>query len=361
MDTTRRRFIAAGGLAAVLGTTGLAGCSGFLGGGGGSLESWQYDPTTLSDTPNVLFGSMRYGDLYEMRDEFPQSMQDDFEVDDSDTPVQAGDIGTMVGVGGGDVSQQMQSTSFFGSFAVTGSFDRQAMVDEVESDSEVSSAGEYEGYAMYEVPELSDAPVGSMGQAAPQGSATVGVSESALVFGIGVAQNSDLDVTGTQAAETMIDAGAGNAQKLSGSSGPAQDVQSRVTDKHIAVGAEVDPALVDMAERLSGMGAGGTGSGGATMLGGLRAGGFGADITPDTTTYTFVIRYESASSAEESGVADLVSGMSSRFEQQPQVDSVSATQDGSTVVVEIAGPTEQILEQGPGAGGTPLNVAPPTR
>lgn len=355
METTRREFVAASGLAAVLGTTGLAGCSGFLGGGGSSsIESWQYDPTTLADTPNVLFGSMQYGQLYDIRDQLPPSARDSFSIDQEASPLQAEDIDTMVGVGSGDVAQQMQSMSFFGSFAVTGSFDRQAMVDEIESDGDVTSAGEYEGYAMYDVPELSEAPMGGMGQTtAYDGSATIGVSESAMVFGVSVAQNSDLGVDGTQAAETMIDAGAGNAEQLSASSGPAQDLQSRINDKHMAVGAELDPELVEMAQMLAGMGAGGAGGGGAAMLAGMRAGGFGADITADTTTYSFVLIYESAGSAEEAGVADIVDGMSSRMEEQPAVDSVSSSQDGAAVTIEIAGDTEQLLEQGP-AAGTPL-------
>jgi len=358
MQPTRRQFVAAGGLAAVLGTTGLAGCSGLLGGGGTSAESLQYDPAEVADTGNVLFGSMNYGDLYEMRDELPPSAQDSFEVDDEDSPFQASDVDQMVGVGGGDVGQMMQSTSFFGSLGVTGSFDRQTMVDEIESEGEVTSAGEYGNFALYEVPELSQAPVGGVGQQTPQGSGTIGLSNGAMVMGVGVAQNSDLAVDGEEAAKAMIDASSGDVPRLSGSSGPAQDLQSRINDRLMAVGAEVDPDLVEMAQSLYG---GGPGMGGGAMLNGIRAGGLGADIDPETTTYEFVLIYDSGSSAEESGIADLVDGMSSQMEQQPAIDSVSSSRDGAAVTVEMSGSTEQILDQGPGAGAAPLALGAPTR
>lgn len=348
MRTDRRSFVKASGLVAVLGATSLAGCGGILGGGGGGTGSYLYDPTVVADAPNVAFGSMAYGTFYENRDQLPESMRGDFQTD-PDSPIQPEDIDNIAGVGGGDVSQDMGSTSAFGSAAVTGSIPRSDVESRIESDETAESAGSYEGHSMYSVSNFEDGMAGVPGSTEVEGSGTVAVGDSAMVIGVSVSQGMDALATGESATKTMIDASLGNARQLSAADGPATSVQNRLGDRMMAVGASVDPELVSMAQQLAGSGEGGMGG---QLLAGMRGGGFGADINGETTTFSFVAVYESEQSATEAGIADLVSGMSSRFEQQEGIDSVDARQDGGTVEVTIEGDTKTLAEQGSNAGST---------
>lgn len=340
-------------MAAVLGATGLAGCGGILGGGGGggAVGNWIYDPNVLASVPNVVFGSMAYGTFYDNRDELPQSMQEGFETDE-DSPVQPSDIDDVAGVAGGDISQDMSSASLFGSAVITGSFPRSELESEIESDEGSEPAGSYEGFSLYEATDVGDSVGGVPGSNQFQGTGSVAIGDSAMVVGVSVAQGMESDATGEDAVRTMIDASAGNARRLSATSGPAQQVQNRIDDSMLSVGAEVDPALVDLASQM-----GGGGQMGEQVLGGLRGGGMGADIDGETTTITAVLVYESEQAATEAGVVDLVSGMSGSLEDQEGINSVEAEQDGAVAVITIEGDTETLAEQGAGSG-TNLNVAP---
>jgi len=354
MRTDRRSFVKASGMAAVLGATGLAGCGGILGGGGGGTAGdYLYDPTVVADVPNVAFGSMAYGTFYDNRDELPESMQGDFETD-PDSPMQPEDVDEIAGVGGGDLSQDGQSMSAFGSVVVTGSIPRSEVESEIESEGEAESAGTYEGYSMYEVSSFEDGMTSVPGSSEFQGSGSVGVGDSAMVIGVSISQGSDSAATGESATKTMIDTSSGNARELSASDGPATTVQDRLGDRMMAFGAGVDPELVSLAQQ---MGGGGGGMGGQ-MLAGMRGGGFGADVNGETTTFVFLAVYDSEGSATDAGLADLVSGMSSRFEQEEGIDSVESNQDGAVVEVTVEGDTQTLAEQGSGAGST-FSVAAP--
>ena len=356
MQTDRRTFMKASGMAAVLGTTGLAGCGGILGGGGGPSgpADWLYDPSEVAEVPNAFFGSMAYGTLYENRDQLPESMQGDFE-SDPDSPIGPDDIENLAGIGGADVSSDMQSVSAFGSAVVTGSIPRSEMESEIESEGDVEETGSYEGYTLYDVTSFRDDVSGVPGSSQFQGSGTVAVGDSAILMGVAMSQNSESGASGEAAAKTMIDAAAGNAQRLSATSGGAQQVRDRIGDSMISVGAGVDPELVDLAQQM-----GGGGGMGGQLLGGMRGGGFGANIDGETTTYEFVVVYDGEESATDAGIADLVSGMSSRFEEQEGIDTVESEQDGGVVVVTVAGDTETLLEQGANTGST-FSVASPSQ
>lgn len=351
MHADRRTFVKASGMAAVLGATGLAGCGNILGDGGGA-GGWVYDPTVVADVPNIAFGTMDYGTFYANRDQLPQSMQEDFQTD-PDSPLQPEDIDRLAGVGGGDVSRDMQSASAFGSVVVTGSIPRSDIEGRIESEGNAEQSGTYEGYTLYSVTNFQDSLGSVPGSEQLQGSGSVAVGDSAVLIGISFSQGMDSSATGEGAVRTMIDASAGNARRLSATSGPAKQVQDRIGDSMMAVGAAVDPELVSLAEQMAGSG----GGMGAQVLSGLRGGGFGADINGDTTTFRFVAVYDSEQSATDAGIADLVNGMSSRMEQQEGINSVEATQDGAVVVVTLEGDTQTIFEQG--TGGTTFQVPAP--
>lgn len=356
MPIDRRSFMKASGVAATLGVTGLAGCSGLLGDGASGAASWQYDPSTLSDTQMRFFGSMQYGDLYEMRDELPSSMDTGFETDGSSS-VSPEDIDLLTGVGGGQLSMETDSGAFFGSMAITGTFDTDALSSEIESEGEATRSGEYEGYTLYEGANLNQGMPGQSvpGQPEMEMSATVALSEEAVVFGVTVDQGAGLDVTGQGAVEEMIDAAAGDAERLAANSDHASELNDKLGDGTMIVGGEVDPALVDLAEQEAGSGMGGG------MVKGLRAGGFGATIDPDTTTYTFAIIYESSGAAEDAGIASMVDFLGQQASQSEEINSIDSSQDGATVLVTIEGDTQALLEQGQGQvpmGAASVNAAP---
>jgi hypothetical protein len=278
-------------------------------------------------------------------------MQDSFRTN-PDSPLQPEDIDDMAGVGGGDVSEDMQTVGAFGSIAIAGDIPQSEVESEMESDGSVESAGSYEGYSMYTVSDLEDGVGGVPGSGEFQGSGAVAVGEDAMVAGFSYAQGMDLGASGESAVQTMIDSSAGNAGRLSATSGHVQRVQDRLSDSMLSMGAEVDPDLVSLAGELGGGGMAGQ------ILAGLRGGGFGADVDGDTSTYRFVAVYENEQAATDAGIADLVSGMKSRIEDQEGVDSLDSTQDGDLVEITLTGDTETLAEQGAGAGPM-LDVAAP--
>lgn len=337
----RRSFMKASGVAATLGVTALAGCNGFLGGGGSGAANWQYDPAALSDTQTRFFGSMQYGDLYEMRDELPSSMDSSFETDESSS-VSPEDLDILTGVGGGQLSMETETGAFFGSMAVTGSFDTDALASEIESEGEATQTGEYEGYTLYEGANFDEGMPGQSmpGQPDMSMSATFALSEEALVFGVTVDQSGDLNVDGQETVETMIDAEAGNAQRLAANSDHVSELNDKIGGSTMAVGGEVDSTLVEAYQQDAGAGMG------SQVLNGLRAGGFGADITPDTTTYDFAIVYEDSGAADDSGIVGLVNMMGQQASESEEINEIDANQDGATVVVTIEGDTQALLDQG---------------
>lgn len=350
MQVDRRSFVKATGAGAVLATTGLAGCNGFLGGGGagGSARSWQYDPSTLAETETRFFGSMDYAGMYQSRDSLPESMQESF-APTEDAPIDPADVDLLTGVGGAQMSQQGDSGAFYGSAALTGSFDGEALASEVESEGDAQQTGEYEGYTLYETSDMGET---GFGMSQLQGSGTAAVGDTAVVVGVSVAQNTDVSVTGEDAVRASIDASNGNAALLHDNSQHATQLSSQLGDATMVVGGEVDPALVDAAGQDESDMAG-------QVTSGIRAGGFGVDIDGDTTTFTFVGIYESAQRAEDSGVVGLAEGFSAQFEQQEGVNSIDANQDGSAVVVTVTGDTETIFEAGESqATGQTFDLAP---
>lgn len=341
MPMDRRSFMKASGVGAAMGLSALAGCSGLLGGGSTTAGgSWQYDPATLADTQTRFFGSMKYGELYAMRDQLPESMAN-FETS-SDSPVSPGDIELATGVGGGQVSMDTGAAGFFGSAAITGSFDKSAMTQEIESQGSSQASGNYQGYALYEGTNLDqNVPGSTMPGQSVDASATVGVGDSAMVGGVAASQGTDTGVTGKAAVETMIDAEAGNAPKLANNSQYASTLKNELGGAMMVVGGEVDGSLVQSyRDTNSGMSMYGS------MLEGLRAGGFNADISPDTTTYTFAIVYDNADNAGSTGIPQMVNNYKSRLEQQPSINSISANQNGQTITVTVTGDTEALLSQG---------------
>ncbi len=355
MQQNRRAFLKAGGLLAAMG---VAGCTDGLldqgdGGGGGGSRNWKYDPGTLATVGNKFFGDMAFGQIYDSREYLPESSKSSFEMGE-DAPIDAEDIDKISGVGGAQISVESNSASVFGSAALLGSWEKSTMVSTMESEGEATEAGEYEGFTLYENAESA---AGSVGMAS-QTSAMVAIGDDAMLIGASAAEQTSTDVTAEATVTTMIDAANGNATLLGDNSEYANRVSSVISANSMIVGGEVDPTLVELALQDMGRTE-------QQYVQGLRAGGFGASIEGETTTFTAAILYETATMAEETGLAELAEGLAPRLEEENEaLDSLTAEYDDNAIVFEMSGPTRQIFEAGQdtaaGAAGTQLDVANPT-
>lgn len=344
METNRRAVLKASGIAALMGSTGLAGCSGgLLGDGGGSgssgPESWQYDPSLLGDAPNAFFGSMNYATIYENRQYFPEDTRNSLEQTDSSTPVNPEDIDYLSGVGGGSVSMMDNSGSGAGSVAVAGSFDQGALTDQIESEGSATQVGEYEGYTLYE-----SSSVGQQMGPDASGSATVGVSDSALVAGFAFASGTSTSSSGQDAVETAIDSSNGSADPLRGNNEYATTVADNVGDATARFGGVGDPQLIDQYSAMAD-------SQTQTYVDGMRAGGFGMTLEGETTTFTVVLAYESSQAAGDTGLTDLVEGFGPQIEQEEGINSVGAEQNDNAITITVEGDTLTLLQQANQTGG----------
>jgi hypothetical protein len=342
MNTDRRSVLKAGGMLAALGTTGFAGCSGFLGGGSDPEPAdYRYDPSVLAETENKFFGTVDYAGLYEAREYLPESTRESFE-EGGDSPVAPEEIETMTGVGGAQVSVgESTSSSVFGSLAILGSFGADAVATDLEDDG-AEQLGEYEGFTLYENAEESSP--GDIGD--DETTAVAAVRDGVVVFGAaGREGEATASVTSREAAETMIDAGNGEVDRLEPNNERAAQLGDRFGDATMMLGGQIDPALVERAtsEAQQGMA--------TQFLTGFRAGGVGMTVDGETTTMTAIFLYTDAGTAEDSGVTELVELTSDRFvEENPGLDSLDAEYDGNAAVVTLEGETEAVFEEGSSVG-----------
>jgi hypothetical protein len=352
MPTNRRRFLKTGGLAALLGVTGLSGC---LDGGSGSLGlgnqqptqqqrqgSWQYDPNALVESENRFFGTMDYAQIYENRQYLPESSRGNFETD-GDSPVDASEIGQLTGVGGGRYTPATRSGAVFGSLALTGEFDRDTLTTAIE-DGDAERTGEYQGYLLFENADPVDAGPGT--DSAAEASATIGVGDGALVMGVVSDKEAGVDATGADAVRTMIDASLGQAPTLEANSEYARQLSDQVSGESMRFGGEVDPELVGLMQAETSMES-------RQFFAGIRAVGVGMTVDGETTTFTFTGIYDNATTAEETGIVGLVEATSDRATRESEgVDSITASRNGAAVSVEMSGGTRELFrDEVPAAPG----------
>ncbi|MFB6297175.1 MAG: hypothetical protein ABEH56_01500 [Salinirussus sp.] len=335
MNTDRRSVLKAGGLAALLGTTGLAGCSGLLAGGGSSAASWQYDPAALSETANKFFGSMDVASLYQARENLPESTRQGLE-NPGDSPIDPSELDAASGVAGMTVSTGERTFAAFGSVALTGSFAASDVTDAATEDGEAEQVGEYQGYSLWE--STGDV-TGSTG--IQDSTATLAVSEGALVVGAAGARGTETSVTGEAAVKKMIDANNGDAKRLRTDNQFIKTLSNELGSGSgtFRVGGAVDPALI---AAYAGM----AGGGGGQFFDGLRAGGLDMAIDGSTTTFTGVVVYEDSQAARDTEMKKIVERFGSTLTEREEYDSVSASYSGQSVIVTLKGDTKALFEQG---------------
>jgi len=238
---SRRSFlgrIAAG--AGVLGVGATAGCLGSVpgvGDGGGTgagnapgYAGRLYDPSEVADLPARLFASYDLGTLYDRRDLYPDSLAQQIEAADATTDaVTVSELDRLTGFGVvANDAQAAQSgqTPGVGSVVASGTFDAEAMIEQLRAQSAepdaIESVGSVDGHDLY-----------TTSDATSQGSSALAVSDES-VFAGGAA---GVDATGEDAVRTMLSADAGYYQ--------ASDAGARLIDAlgepTTVVGAEFDP------------------------------------------------------------------------------------------------------------------------
>jgi hypothetical protein len=236
---------------------------------------------------------------------------------------------------------------------VLGSFGKSTIEESIQSEGEAEQTGEYGGFTLYET--AGSTSPGGFGGFSMDSTSTAAAGEGALILGFSVSGSEDgAGVTGDQAARKMIDAGNGDAELLRANSDYATQLDDRIGDSSVVFGGQVDPGLVEAATQ------GSSGMQGQ-FISGLRAGGFGMNVDGETTTMNAVAIYTDAEAAEQSGVQELVDLASQQaVEGNPGLDSLSASYDGSAVIVTIEGDTQTIFEQGTAAGpGSGFSVSRP--
>lgn len=353
MALSRRSLLRAGGLAAVLGTTGLAGCSGALSGGGGrSPGDWQFDPGIHTDSANVFFGTADYAGLYEHRTHLPASTRETLETS-SAVPLESEQIETVTGVGAVQFSSLDGSRTTFGSVVILGSFDRADAEQLVETQGSPEASRQHRAFTLYEGVDGQEAGGlrGVPGGPTPFTMTAVAVGDGAMVVGASVVRgrNSGM-VLARDVAATTIDAATGNAPRLQARNRRARRLAELVEDPTLAVGLQADPELLARTQQAaSGIQ--------ERLLAGLRGAGFGMAIDGASTTQTLVGFYEDSDTAAATDAVELVDGM--QVTQREAVERVDATVDGDAVVVTVTGNTRGLLTDGlvPRPGGGPAGIS----
>lgn len=381
MDTNRRSVLKASGIAALFGATGLAGCSGVV--GGDSPADWQYDPSILTEARSKFYGSVEYTDLWAQRDKLPPSVRQGLDrIEETDRfPFAPSDLGYSSGVGGFSVVTSAGIPALFTSTATTGSFTAEEIQETVSmslgislSDNPlVEAAGSHGGYTIYRMRSPGEGGGGGTGSgdsAEPaglsspsMGDAAFGIDDGAVVAG-NAASFGPGGITAEQTVRMMIDAGGGGGvPSVQASNEHLQGISGRIGGDTFRVAASFDPAAVTLVTTLNSAalslfsGLLGTfdptgASAAATSVAedvldvvydNLRGIGLGVDVGDETTTITFVLSYNWADSARSTGLVQIFDLAGTEAETSPAIDSFDAEYDGREIVVEATGPTERFV------------------
>ncbi len=350
--------------AGVLGVGATAGCLGSVpglggdggdggdGGGSGNAPGYAsplYDPSEVADLPTRLFASYDLATLYERRSLYPDSLTQQLEQADMVTDaVSVPDLDRMTGFGVvGDDPQAIQTgqSQGAGSVMVSGSFDSDAVVEQLRAQSEGSasleSAGSANGHDLYTVQDATD-----------QGSSSLAVSDESVFVG----GATSVDATGEDAVRAMLsssDAG------YYASSDSAQRLIDALGTPTTVVGAEFDPGEF-ASEDFEGE------PGGESLqavVTGLTAAGTAMTLGQDTVEREVVGVYEESEAPTEDDAQTLLDLAAAAAADQAPVggDGASIQQliqdmepsvDGRTLTVSVSRDTEGLFQSD--TPGTPV-------
>lgn len=338
MWLTRRATLRAGGLA-LLGGTSLAGCTSLHGRTPDTPRDWQYDPGTVSETPNTFFGTAEYGRLYRDREHLPESVRRDLETS-AYTPLDAEEVRAVAGVGGvqtGDYGTG--SITQFGSVAFLGSFGRGALEKLVRTQGTPDAEREYRGFTLYEGVdgEKAGGLRGVPGDRTPFTMTAVAVGEGAMVVGsVAVRGRNSGMVFADNVVEATVDAATGNGPRLYGNDRYADRLADAAGESTVIAGLRTSETMLRSFR--------GTDVGAVDrIVAGLRAAGLGLTVDGATSTVTLVGLYEDATAAEATGAVSLIEGVAAGV-TGGAVESLDATFDGAALVVTVEGETGALLD-----------------
>jgi hypothetical protein len=329
MTQSRRTFLRASGLSALLG---LAGCTGVLeddeslaeASGQPEYSSWLYDPKDLLGIDTRGFASYDVESVMEQRDELPEDPFQGLEEANQELEgIDLTEIGHMTLVGGSslDFARDDSATgpsSAGASFVVEGTFDVDEIQTQIEEESDSSAeyeTGSYEGYELYygdDGNEYSDTTV-----------AFALDSEHVLVGMI-----EDADVSGRDAVETMIDADQGDADRYYDQSEYAQLLIDQLGEATVIMGAQFDLGTI-VRDQISDERA-------RTLVDGLYAAGMAGTLNGETTDNEIILAYDEETEVPADTARDLVD---EAREQSPRafenVEDVSVSGGDRTLTISM--------------------------
>lgn len=329
MTQSRRTFLRASGVSALLG---LAGCTGVLeddeslaqASGQPDYSSWLYDPKDLLGIDTRGFASYDVESVMEQRDELPEDPFQGLEEANQELEgIDLTEIGHMTLVGGSslDFARDDSATgpsSAGASFVVEGSFDVDEIQTQIEEESDSSAeyeTGSYEGYELYygdDGNEYSDTTV-----------AFALDSEHVLVGTV-----EDADVTGRDAVETMIDANQGDADRYYDQSEYAQLLIDQLGEATVIMGAQFDLGTI-VRDQISDERA-------RTLVDGLYAAGMAGTLNGETTDNEIILAYDEETEVPADTARDLVDEAQ---EQSPRafenVEDVSVSGGDRTLTISM--------------------------
>ena len=307
----------------MLALAGLSGCVGgeFLpaggdaGGGDGERDytSWLYDPGQFLEPELTMFTSIDVGrttELFEasVEDELPE-LQDEF---DEFTGVEALERVTGLAFGAQDSADEAIGMSV----AMTGTFDVDALVEELEheqlGEDELIGPAEYDGYEVYMIEDGGEL-------------SGMAMSDDAVVFGF----FDGVDANSTEPVTVMIDEYESASSGYSDGREDGAYLLDRLEGELSVTGIEFDAAALGLEEAQDPMA--------QELFEGLSAVGSASDVTGEgTVSVDAVLVYETEADADAEAIESAIDALvMSEPALEDELEGLELTDDGRTVELAL--------------------------
>jgi len=341
MRHSRRSFLQASGAAALLG---LSGCTGVLDDDEGlgdsgppSYTSWMYDPRDLLGVETRGFATFDIEAVLAQRDSLPSDPFEGLEQANEELEVvDLEEFSRMTAVGGSTLNADNPEAG--GSVVLEGSFDVDAITEEIESEGDSSQyeTGSYEGYELYYGEQENEFQ-------GTTNSFAFAIDEENVVVG---GSNTDA-MSGRAAAEAMIDTSNGDQTRYYSQSDYAERLVNEFSGTTMSMGVEFDLGTLirDQVQNDSVR----------LVLSGLGAAGMAATIEGELATNEILLVYEEDAEVPEDTARDL---LDQAREEEPeafeQFEDVSLSSGDRTLRFTVEVDTQRLWEE---SGLGPSGVA----
>ncbi|WP_323190375.1 twin-arginine translocation signal domain-containing protein [Halostella sp. PRR32] len=324
MVHSRRTFLRASGVSALLG---LAGCTGILedddsltqAGGQPEYASWLYDPKDLLGIDTRGFASYDVESVMEQRDELPQDPFEGLEqANEQIEGVDLTEIAELTAVGGSTLNVERDDASAGASFVVEGSFDVDSIQTQIEEESDSDAeyqTGSYEGYELY---------YGDDGNQYSDMTVAFALDSEHVVVGM----IEDADVTGRDAVEKMIDANKGNADRYYDQSEYAELLIDKLGEATVVMGGQFDLGS-PVRDQISDPRA-------RTLVEGLYGAGMSGTLDGETTDNEIILAYDEETEVPVDTAQDLVDEARNQSPRAfENIEDVSVTGGERTLTISM--------------------------